>query len=893
MGDLLDIKKEIPDLPHPPSKEGLPPNAIQKIAVLFTDIVGSTKYFKIHGDVAGRTMLQQHQDLASKPIIEHSGVLVKTLGDSIMAYFSDPEEAIKSAVKIQQAFSRLNETLRPEKQIHVKIGVHYGNGIVEEEDIFGNVVNLAARIIQTLTGDEIYISQDLYRRVQDQALVRFDPVDFGDKEQDLEGLSLYRVIWDRTVTFDPTASLLLYLKPLWEIGDAGFKKAWDDLLGKKHKIWNGKIEPESIISRECIALILKDATLSLDVARDLLAFFGDNIKTGNGYYLMPLHIIIDSGAFLRAGQLVLENLEMESDNLEPGSVYISSSAFRFIPDSRSFSTIPPFDADRHHGYYKLNLDNTDQNERSPLFLYQDVLVQGHNPRCFYCGDRRHPSTDCPTKNLAGPADALKQLGYHSPDTINRLYYRSLLGIPAVRKSAADTNPDLEPSDTLALSGFYDLNRIHQLRFFRTVWDAKNDDWDTMEHRDAGEEKGGMTWMAIDCIRVSNLTEAEAILKDCLAESPTDYKVHGTAAFLHIEKNDFHHAMLYLDQALHHAKKRTQRIFILFQIARLFAMQNNSAKVEKTIAGILTHHPHCPEAIFKRIILKFKGGLDGEALSELELLIDNHREFFVQALIDPELASYNKAVHPLLEKMYDHAKSEAEKALQRSKIELERLENQIGTEDEDLVKAESLLSNSSKSLLSGSYFGYLDIVGHGNMIISICLRGFEKQKTRVYRGLNDLKKRCRATIYHAADYPYKSLIKNTQKRLKWIQTEIDGSDERMRAELPGAFQEILDTIDRLSSELDGIHRNLGLLESVKKFCIFMNVLLKKGLILQLINFTLSIVLLPVIAHYLVSIFPQLKTFYQDLWSYQMGFLFYAGILGFLLAVRLAMKAISNR
>ena len=75
---------------------------LQKLAVFFTDIVGSTEFFSFHGDMDGRRMLQQHQDIASSAISEYGGTLVKNLGDSAMAYFLSPEEALKSAIKIQQ-----------------------------------------------------------------------------------------------------------------------------------------------------------------------------------------------------------------------------------------------------------------------------------------------------------------------------------------------------------------------------------------------------------------------------------------------------------------------------------------------------------------------------------------------------------------------------------------------------------------------------------------------------------------------------------------------------------------------------------------------------------------------------------------------------------------------
>ena len=83
---------------------------IRKIAVLFTDIVGSSKYFKSYGDIAGREMLQRHHDLSSTAITLNNGILVKTIGDSVMAYFQDPKEAVNSAIEIQENFKNYNNT---------------------------------------------------------------------------------------------------------------------------------------------------------------------------------------------------------------------------------------------------------------------------------------------------------------------------------------------------------------------------------------------------------------------------------------------------------------------------------------------------------------------------------------------------------------------------------------------------------------------------------------------------------------------------------------------------------------------------------------------------------------------------------------------------------------
>ena len=166
---------------------------IRKIAVLFTDVVGSSKYFKSYGDIAGREMLQRHQDLSAEVITINNGIMVKTIGDSVMAYFKDPKEAVHSAIKIQENFKIYNETKKLENQIHIRIGVHFGVGIVEDKDIFGSVVNLAAKLVSIAGSDQIFISDEVYSRIPDVSSENFQLINVRDIKGDLKGLNVYSV----------------------------------------------------------------------------------------------------------------------------------------------------------------------------------------------------------------------------------------------------------------------------------------------------------------------------------------------------------------------------------------------------------------------------------------------------------------------------------------------------------------------------------------------------------------------------------------------------------------------------------------------------------------------------------------------------------------------------
>lgn len=129
----------------------------KNVTILFTDIEQSTRYWDEYGDVKGRMMVNTHNRIAF-PIVHHfSGRIIKTIGDSIMASFKYPEDAVKAAVAIQQALSKRRKD-DGEFQLRVRIGIHTGEAIVEDGDVFGNVVNIASRLEGKGKGNEILLS---------------------------------------------------------------------------------------------------------------------------------------------------------------------------------------------------------------------------------------------------------------------------------------------------------------------------------------------------------------------------------------------------------------------------------------------------------------------------------------------------------------------------------------------------------------------------------------------------------------------------------------------------------------------------------------------------------------------------------------------------------------
>jgi class 3 adenylate cyclase len=145
------------------SAEGL---GVAEIALLFTDITGSTALYERIGDVKAFQLVQQHFGLLRDVIARHSGALVKTIGDAVMASFHRPLDALSASLEMRTAIARFNESAGGE-MIVLKMGAHTGGCLAVtlngHLDYFGQTVNLAARIQGVAAANEICISDDLYR----------------------------------------------------------------------------------------------------------------------------------------------------------------------------------------------------------------------------------------------------------------------------------------------------------------------------------------------------------------------------------------------------------------------------------------------------------------------------------------------------------------------------------------------------------------------------------------------------------------------------------------------------------------------------------------------------------------------------------------------------------
>jgi adenylate cyclase len=133
-------------------------------AIMFTDIVGFSR--QMGSDEARMLrLLEIHNRIIQQAVSVHHGAVIKTVGDAFLVDFPSVVHAVQCAQYIQAQLRTHNHGKEPTEQIHIRIGIHLGDIVQKDGDVFGDGVNIASRLQSLAEPDTICISQKVYEEV--------------------------------------------------------------------------------------------------------------------------------------------------------------------------------------------------------------------------------------------------------------------------------------------------------------------------------------------------------------------------------------------------------------------------------------------------------------------------------------------------------------------------------------------------------------------------------------------------------------------------------------------------------------------------------------------------------------------------------------------------------
>ena len=189
-----------------------------QVAVMFADVTGSTKLYEAMGDETANRIIGKVLDVMAKITEMYQGFVIKTIGDEIMCRFGSANDCVRAAKEIQEEIATgvQGEIV----SIQIKVGLHFGPAILMEDgDVFGDAVNVAARMAGIAKEDQIITTANTVKLLdpdlQDMSR-QFDRTMVKGKEEEI---IVYQVVWEASddvtrieVTDTPDRDRVKYLE---------------------------------------------------------------------------------------------------------------------------------------------------------------------------------------------------------------------------------------------------------------------------------------------------------------------------------------------------------------------------------------------------------------------------------------------------------------------------------------------------------------------------------------------------------------------------------------------------------------------------------------------------------------------------------------------------------
>jgi TolB-like protein len=168
-------------------------------AILAADVAGYSRLMGIDEEGTLASLKAHRRDLVDPKIAEHRGRIVKTTGDGALVEFGSAVDAVRCAMEIQRVMAERNVSMPEDHRIEFRIGINVGDIIVDSGDIYGDGVNIAARVEALASPGAICLSDNAYQQIKGKLVV--DVSDMG--EQQLKNITqpirVYRVRLDEKV----------------------------------------------------------------------------------------------------------------------------------------------------------------------------------------------------------------------------------------------------------------------------------------------------------------------------------------------------------------------------------------------------------------------------------------------------------------------------------------------------------------------------------------------------------------------------------------------------------------------------------------------------------------------------------------------------------------------
>ena len=166
-----------------------------ELAILFADVVGSTRLYELMGDLRARDMVAICIDVMRSATEQRQGTVIKTMGDEVMSTFPSADDALNAAAQMQLQISSHAQLKVDGQPVSIRIGCHFGPVMLENRDVFGATVHTANRMTSQAKAGQIITTAATVERLSPEWRASCRQIDVATLKGQGNEVALYEVLW--------------------------------------------------------------------------------------------------------------------------------------------------------------------------------------------------------------------------------------------------------------------------------------------------------------------------------------------------------------------------------------------------------------------------------------------------------------------------------------------------------------------------------------------------------------------------------------------------------------------------------------------------------------------------------------------------------------------------
>ncbi|MDA8165513.1 MAG: hypothetical protein M0017_10845 [Desulfobacteraceae bacterium] len=369
-----------------------------------------------------------------------------------------------------------------------------------------------------------------------------------------------------------------------------------------------------------------------------------------------------------------------------------------------------------------------------LFPYRDLALRGKYQECFYCGRKSHKPAACPSKKLTMDTQGLPEAGYQ-PFAELAANYKEACADQKTLFEALTTGvaPERlrEDRKLQALLAYYDVFLPYQIRFLWYLAFNPGVSWQEIKKEKKTEIDSRSFNMGLDCLRVGQYGKAEEFFEEGrMRREGKLFYAKIAQAFRALELGRESDAGTLLESALAMASHEKERVYANLLLIRQVTLQGDLWKANQVSSHAASLFGDVPEILYARLQVMVREDFRGKVHKQLQELIQNHRRFFLTALLDPVLLPIQGVAENLLSAQFDAQIQTAGEKLAEAEAACEELTTWLPAGDPTLQANQEALDRIREQHRKGTYFAFFDVIRGSQVLATTCQRLWNEKADRL-------------------------------------------------------------------------------------------------------------------------------------------------------------------